>query len=467
MVIVARPRHVLFAALATAGCFILLSSFSSTPSVLSPSEAGVIPPEISGPNPYAYDLPHDHSQIPSTRIPGGAHSYGYSIFDNLYLRNGTFYVVTADRSRFPSLDALLAVPLDRGVGFDLTANDSHLAFIDPSRAVEILGDSPIRLDELTVVIYDSRQFITHYYHWFGEIILGFWRVYSLLGITGMDGQLASLPFPKRFFLPFVEPGRWRDPAGIDGPLMRAACPTVSIETSGLWNDFILLDQTVVFTRAALVSREAAHRHSLSGRWFKMIASTMELPVPEGFWEPLRKTVLGNFLGNVESRNSDHDAGRKPVVTYVSRQSAGRRLTTEAHEGLVDALKQLEEEGLCDVRIPVMEHMTLKEQIELASSTTIMVGVHGNGLTHQLWMPSSAQSTVIEILIPGGYVYDYEILARNMGHQHYAVWNDTALTYPKGTTHEGITYPDGFQGSEIPVHGPTVAKIIRNRLSNAA
>lgn len=97
---------------------------------------------------------------------------------------------------------------------------------------------------------------------------------------------------------------------------------------------------------------------------------MELPVPEGFWEPLRKTVLGNFLGNVESRNSDHDAGRKPVVTYVSRQSAGRRLTTEAHEGLVDALKQLEEEGLCDVRIPVMEHMTLKEQIELASSTTV-------------------------------------------------------------------------------------------------
>lgn len=118
--------------------------------------------------------------------------------------------------------------------------------------------------------------LQHYYHWFGEIILGLWRVYSMLGISSLNGTFASLPFPTRVLLPvcaytrlwndvssfhiqFVEADLWRDPAGVNGPLMRAACPTVSIETSGLWKDLIVLDQTLVFTRAALVSRQAAHR----------------------------------------------------------------------------------------------------------------------------------------------------------------------------------------------------------------
>lgn len=93
----------------------------------------------------------------------------------------------------------------------------------------------------------------------------------------------------------------------------------------------------------------------------------------------------------------------------------------------------------------------------------MVGVHGNGLTHQLWMPPSARSTVIEIVMYGGYTFDYEMLARNMGHKHYMVWNDTLLTYSKGTYHKGVKYPDGFHGSNIYVHGPAVAQKIKERL----
>ncbi len=62
----------------------------------------------------------------------------------------------------------------------------------------------------------------------------------------------------------------------------------------------------------------------------------------------------------------------------------------------------------------------------------MIGVHGNGLTHELWMPRTPKSTVIEIFYPNceqlhahlsvcihtavGYLFDYEMLARNMGHK---------------------------------------------------
>lgn len=114
----------------------------------------------------------------------------------------------------------------------------------------------------------------HFYHFWGEIVLGFWRVYSqLLPATG-----ETLPDPAHIMIPvsflppllhifsslshymqFVEGPKWRDRAGIDGPLLRAAFPDASISTSDHWEDLIKLDRTVVFERAAVINRKTAHR----------------------------------------------------------------------------------------------------------------------------------------------------------------------------------------------------------------
>ena len=69
----------------------------------------------------------------------------------------------------------------------------------------------------------------------------------------------------------------------------------------------------------------------------------------------------------------------------------------------------------------------------------------------------------------------------MGHKHYAVNNDTLITFPRGTTHQvgtlpiystaywltaflkGVHYTNGFHGEAIPVYGPAVADMIRLRL----
>ncbi|EDR06832.1 uncharacterized protein LACBIDRAFT_299736 [Laccaria bicolor S238N-H82] len=115
-------------------------------------------------------------------------------------------------------------------------------------------------------------------------------------------------------------------------------------------------------------------------------------------------------------------------------------------------------------MPMMERMSLQDQIALPAKSTIIVGVHGNGLTHQLWMPPSDRSTVIENFDPPSYALDYEMLARNMGHKHYAVQNNSLLTFSKGETHEGVHHTEGFHGNEIPVHGPAVAQAIRQRLT---
>ncbi|KAG6875859.1 hypothetical protein C0992_002021, partial [Termitomyces sp. T32_za158] len=159
---------------------------------------------------------------------------------------------------------------------------------------------------------------------------------------------------------------------------------------------------------------------LGSRWNKMIAGTMDVPAPAGFWEPLRQTIVTNLLGYLPSpspydsdsashshspsnshshshshsdldldhdhdHDHDHDQERedeedhdqtqtpaqKPLVTYISRQHANaRRLRVEDHEALLRALGDLAAQGLCVFREARMEEMSLREQVELAARSTV-------------------------------------------------------------------------------------------------
>ncbi|EDR06835.1 uncharacterized protein LACBIDRAFT_299738 [Laccaria bicolor S238N-H82] len=430
------------------------------------------------PRPHADSSPPNHhfdtiaNTTAETVIPGGAHAPGFTVFDRLYLRAGIFYVVTADPSSWPPRRYLLAKPFEMGAGKELEPTDEDLQFIHPSKAKEILGEFAMRIPDFSVIVHDHWQFMKHYYHWWGEIILGFWRVYSHLAEGG--GRVEDLPFPARFILTVIENDEWRDRAGVDGPFMRAVFPAAAIEKGDYWKDLIKLNTTVVFERSMLINRETAHRHPFGSKWYKMIAGTMNVTAPEDYWAPIRKALAENLLGYIPELDANGAVTgptsipgvvtTKPVVTYISRQGAGRRLTDKDHQALVEALRGLEKEGLCEVQIPMMERMSLADQIALPMKSTIIVGVHGNGLTHQLWMPRSERSTVIEIFDPPSYAFDYEMLARNMGHRHYGVQNDTLLTFPKNETHEGVHYTPGFHGNAIPVYAPAVAQTIRQRLT---
>ncbi|KAF7300528.1 hypothetical protein HMN09_00937300 [Mycena chlorophos] len=452
---------------------------------------------------------------PYTRIPNKAHVHGFTVLENIYLRDGTFFVYRDPATEtFPAARELLAKPVDKEHNVNDEPTEEELRFLSSEEEMRsVLGETrPMRVEGTSVVVYDTKQFMTHFYHWFGEIILGFWRVYShlLLNDSG-ETPLTSLPPARRFIIPFVPSELWRDKPDVDGPLMRAAFPGASIETATYWNDFKRLGTTVLFERVVLVSRSSAHKHPFGGVWFKMIAGAMNVTAPEDYWRPIRENVWESFWGvrgtadssaeSVSPVDSGLGTTRLPVVTYVSRQGQenGRRLTHPDHEALVVALDALAAEGECEVRVVQMEKLTLREQVGLMRDTTILIGVHGNGLTvslvavylrnveltaaikHQLWMQPSPHSTVIEILIPQGYVFDYEMLARNMGHKVGSTYGSTDLAYagaystmPYGTTptlpskkapttRRGVNYPDGFHKNVIPVYGPTIVEIIRTRL----
>lgn len=153
---------------------------------------------------------------------------------------------------------------------------------------------------------------------------------------------------------------------------------------------------------------------------------------------------------------------KPVITYVSRQDWGRRmLKKESHDSLVKELHDLEEKYGWEVNIVSMDKLTRDEQIRLSARTTVMMGVHGNGLTHLLWMNGqNPRATVIEFFFPGGFAEDYEFTSRALGIKYYGVWDDQTFTAPDTPQ---IAYPEGFQGNEIPLNGKTVSDLIVKRL----
>ncbi|KAG6856913.1 hypothetical protein H0H87_012163 [Tephrocybe sp. NHM501043] len=181
---------------------------------------------------------------------------------------------------------------------------------------------------------------------------------------------------------------WKDTPGLNAGLTRATFPSTSIENADHWDDLAALNKTFVFERAMIVCRVAAQTHKLSSSWHKMISSTMAVDVPESFWEPMRRTTVQNVLGYLPWLDSHGvvvsppvAVSEMPLVTYIVRQGGSRRLADEDHASLSRALRELEWAGLCHVHIVNLETMSLAQQIEVTARSTIVIGVHGNGLTY--------------------------------------------------------------------------------------
>lgn len=117
-----------------------------------------------------------------------------------------------------------------------------------------------------------------------------------------------------------------------------------------------------------------------------------------------------------------------VVCYVDRQSTPRRMPDSEHDWLVDHLQSYP-----NIRF---WHLLMQDydgivQLRIASECQVMIGVHGNGLSHLLWM--KPKSHVLEIhwddnTRQGGY----ELLAKTLEHNYMAIrmgWLVVDTTHP--------------------------------------
>ena len=400
--------------------------------------------------------------VPQTKIV--AHVPGWTIFDRLYTYKNTIYIVSDDPTSIPSPQFILskALYIENGAAAEESRlpTDKEMRVISTLEARRLFGSGAQIIDGVNFYVNDPPQFITHYYHWSAELWFGFWRTYSSLDTSITQNGTTSLPPPTRLHFPHLDNFHWRDYASMNEFVLRSSFPSISLEFKDDWNDRTEMGKAWVFERVVVADRSAAMLAFNYARYQRTAAAAFGLEGSVDWWQPIRNNVI-DFAG-VQRGEKEGGTRDVPVITYISRQKWGRRmLRKEDHEKLVRALEKLRVEHGYEVNIVHAEEMTRQEQIRLAARTTIMMGVHGNGLTSLIWMKPSPRSTVMEFFYPEGFAHDYEYTTRALGMVHYGFWNDRTFTSPALPLPK---YVPGFQGNEIPVDAEVVARLCVERLS---
>lgn len=168
------------------------------------------------------------------------------------------------------------------------------------------------------------------------------------------------------------------------------------------------------------------------------------PFWQGDWEDLpcqRSELLRVFvervlafyrldINEIESENADSGSRRKTVVTFIDRREKRRLINQEQHlASLRDALfnttttttttaNNNTTTPAAELKVVDFAALSFAEQLRVVRETDVLVGVHGAGLTHGMFLrPGSA---MVEIL-PGGLEHrGFRNLARQMGHGYFCV-----------------------------------------------
>ncbi|TDL21877.1 hypothetical protein BD410DRAFT_815241 [Rickenella mellea] len=425
-------------------------------------------------NPFSRPLLRD-SRLSWDEIPPEttlvAHAPGFTMFDQLYMLNGTLYIVSSNRSTsFPELRFIYSTGRDVLNGKDeelkRLPTDTDIRIISGAEARRLFGTSATRIDGPNWLVLEPEKFITHYYHFTAEALLGLWRVYSSLDPHITADGTTSIPPPSRLLFTRVGCSEWRDYASMNEWVLRGAFPSISMEFASDWADRAKMARPFVFDRVLIFDRSAARLGAPPGQPWRVATEAVALHGSPHWWSTVRNNVL-EFSGLAPEWVLRPDPGsiatrQELVITYISRQGWGRRMLREAdHEELVRQLIHLQDLYGYEVNIVKMDKLTRAEQFLLSGRTTIMMGVHGNGLTSLVWMQPTPRSTVIEFFYPQGWAFDYEYTTRALGMVYYGVWNNFTFTNPDIPPRPN--HPEGFQGNDIPVDGVVVADLVHRRL----
>ncbi|KAG8989728.1 hypothetical protein FRB94_014073 [Tulasnella sp. JGI-2019a] len=300
------------------------------------------------------------------------HTWGFTVFDNLYAWNGTIYIVTSNATAFPELREMTSTGYAVFNGKEEVAKreptDADMKVITVAEAHRLLGGVASRVDGVSFMVNDPPQFINHYYHFCAEFLVGMWRAYTSLDLGIKTSGTTKLPSPRRLIMTHTKEAEWRDYARMNQYVFHGAFPSASMEHQEDWKDRAETLKVWKFDRVVFTDRAAAMRTHKFTDVERYAAPSFDLPGSRNFWEPLRANVV-EFAG--ANRTTGSGTMDTPVITYVSRQGWGRRmLKPEDHERLVNALRKLEKDYGWEVNVVLMDKLTREEQIRLCARTTV-------------------------------------------------------------------------------------------------
>jgi hypothetical protein len=283
------------------------------------------------------------------------HSSCFSEFENLYFfsRSKTFFAIGPDISISSSIN----LADQRGYHW----REHHTLAQLYKNCCVVTGT--------TVFVFEGNAtpgHSTHYYH-FLEHLLGIWsfggeKSYNDVRLFVLAGDGEQIP------------SQWKGSNDLIYHLIKALFPNAEVLD---WNTFVqcLSDQTVCFERVLTSDRSMQVYKKEPYYTDRMLG---------GYFQSLNKNSLDHLVSRVwEYSEVVEDPSDKVRVTFVQR-SDYRRLYPDCEKELFEEIRKLSHVELQIVDFAVIP---MSEQVNIVANTDVLIGLHSNGLTHSLLLPS--------------------------------------------------------------------------------
>ncbi len=363
-----------------------------------------------------------------------AHLPGFTVLENVYLKDGQWYLVT-DKDIPP------VTQMAQATKFNLMTKVEALQTFGNSYVSTVTGDSYLFSEPKPMLMQ------AHYFH-IQEFIMGMVMINSLANISTNPRLLL---FPTQEDTTETRVG-WRDVPGLNHRLLTLLFPNanyIAAEAFDRWYNQVPF--TRLFERIVVADRQSAHAYPLNTYWNGMyLHLQVALAGKPIAWPEIRDRVL-RTLGVVTDR-------KRPAITYMSREHDGnRKFEEETNMQLKEGLKQFEPDY--KTNYVIMAPIPFWKQVELIAQTDVLVSIHGNGLTHAIWLQPG--STIIEIFPNRNFVRDYECISTLLNLNYYAMHDNIVYEreeiVAKGfDNHLMNTPPD-----PVKLHVPTLMNLIQS------
>ncbi|KAF7436125.1 hypothetical protein PC9H_002951 [Pleurotus ostreatus] len=311
---------------------------------------------------------HHARAFPTTEFL--AHAPGFSVIQNLFWRNGTFYFVTDQPWHIPPIAQVVSLSTDRTRKFDDGRVAAKIKAIRlPPVSPEVkeqnqIGDT-ISLEDAErefgaaeviegpMIINNDDNFTAHCefcslcshstlkrrasktttgsvsftvssvlqhakrvkYASPGEMFLGVWRVWH------HHGWRTGVQLPEIRRIAYTKQHSKADaPPGANVWFIDKFFPGIQWDTKTTWDARAAADKTYRITTAILGDRSAGHAGPSSA--YKPFGDVLRLPVPPDWLAGLKARVLGEYHGPTPLSMPD-----TPLVLYLQRQTPNRRPQT--------------------------------------------------------------------------------------------------------------------------------------------
>ncbi len=273
----------------------------------------------------------------------------------------------------------------------------------PFRLVKILPDqkritkklmhlmnSPAHLFDGTTLILmeDQGNLFFHFFHLL-EHLVGVWAFYGYEHAPDIKRIiLAGATLQKHYY--------WEGPNQINQHVLSGLFPKAEILT---WDRFVRQCGygLACFERAVVSDRGITTLYPECGKINKHLGAALPHIDPKN---------LQSFADSVHTyaQTKQEEHADQLRITYVKR-SPPRCLSESLEREFIEKIS-----ALPHVRLKVVDfaRISFQEQINIVGNTDVLIGVHGNGLSHVLFLPSTA--CVIEIFPPDNHHLDYHVFA---------------------------------------------------------